>query len=124
MPLNPEHRRYYGRKWRQLRLALIEQAGGQICARCGIELAQGIHGAHQDHDPRNDKSVKLMCPSCHAAYDAPHRIAIMRRRKAAADGQFWLTPEFEWAPFVSWEIPAYVFDLMRQFPLFHDPAVH
>lgn len=123
MPLNPAHRRYYGREWRALKLELIKQAGGHICSRCGIELSQGINGAHQDHDPRNPASVALMCPACHARNDARHRIAIMRRRKADATGQLWLSVEFEWAPFASWEIPPAIYDLMRQLPLFHDPRV-
>ena len=66
MPLNPEDRHLYGAKWREFRLELIEKAGGEICSVCKIELAQGINGAHRDHDPRNPKSVVLMCPSCHA----------------------------------------------------------
>lgn len=118
MPLRAEHRQFYGPAWRRYRLQLIEEAGGDICSVCGIELAEGINGAHTDHDPKNNASVKLMCPSCHATHDAPHRIAIMRRRKAASTGQQWLLPELEWAPFASWEIPGWVFDRMRQMRLF------
>lgn len=118
MAIRPEHRQYYGRAWRRFRLELITAAGGDICSVCRIELAQGINGAHTDHDPRNSASVVLMCPSCHAAHDAPHRIAIMRRRRAAARGQLWLLPELEWSPFCSWEIPAWVYDRIRQMPLF------
>lgn len=119
MPIRAEHRQYYRAEWRAFRLELIERAGGEICSCCGIELAQGINGAHQDHDPRNKASVVLMCPSCHARHDAPHRIAITRRRRADQTGQLWLLPELQWAPFASWEIPARVYDLMRQIPLFH-----
>lgn len=118
MPIREEHRKYYGREWRRFRLELIEKAGGDICSVCGIELAEGINGAHQDHDPRNRASVALMCPGCHARHDAPHRVAIMRRRKATATGQQWLLPELEWAPFASWEIPGWIFDRMRQLRLF------
>lgn len=123
MPLRPEHRKYYRAQWRRYRLELIAQAGGEICSRCGIELAQGINGAHLDHDPQNNSSARLMCPACHASHDAPHRIAISRRRKAREDGQLWLLPELEYAPFASWEIPARVYDLIRQLPLFHNPEV-
>lgn len=118
MPIRKEHRRFYGPQWRAYRLELIERAGGEICSQCGIELAQGINGAHQDHDPSNKSSVRLMCPSCHAAHDAPHRVAIQRRRKAASVGQAWLLPELEWAPFAAWEIPGWVFDRLAQLPLF------
>ena len=120
MPIRPEHRRYYRSEWRRWRLELIERAGGEICSRCGIELAKGINGAHTDHDPRNPASVSLMCPSCHAAHDAPHRIAIMRRRRAEASGQMWLLPELEWAPFASWEIPGWIYDRMIQIRLFEE----
>lgn len=118
MPLNPEYRHLYGREWRQFRLELIEAAGGDICSQCGIELAEGINGAHTDHDPRNKNSVVLMCPSCHAHHDAPHRIAIMRRRKAQTTGQLWLLPELEWAPFAWWEIPGWIYDRIIQMKLF------
>lgn len=120
MPIRKEHRKLYGRKWREFRLQLIEAAGGQICSNCGIELAQGINGAHEDHNPRNPESVRLKCPSCHARHDAPHRIAIMRRHKAQATGQLWLLPELEWAPFASWEIPGWVYDRLSQLRLFDD----
>jgi hypothetical protein len=123
VPIRAEHRKFYGPAFRRYRLELIEQAGGEICSTCGIELAQGINGAHRDHDPKNLESVALMCPGCHARHDAPHRVAIMRRRKSAQTGQTWLFPEIEWAPFASWEIPARVFDLIRQIPLFYDPEI-
>ncbi len=118
MPLRAEHRQFYGREWRAFRLELIEAAGGEICSKCGIELAEGINGAHQDHDPKNNKSVVLMCPSCHASHDAPHRIAIQRRRKAKVTGQAWLLPELEWAPFAAWEIPGWIYDRIVQMKLF------
>lgn len=118
MPLRREHRKFYGRKWRAYRLELIEAAGGEICSKCKIELAEGINGAHLDHDPKNKRSVVLMCPSCHASHDAPHRIAIQRRRKSSSTGQAWLLPELEWAPFAEWEIPGWIFDRMIQMRLF------
>jgi len=118
MPIRRAHRKYYRRAWQRFRLELIEQAGGEICSRCGIELAQGINGAHQDHDPRNKKSVVLMCPSCHARHDAKHRLAIMRRSRATETGQYWLLPELEWSPYAAWEIPGWVYDRMIQLRLF------
>jgi len=30
----------------------------------------------------------------------------------------WLLPELAWAPFASWEIPAWVYDRICQLPLF------
>ncbi len=114
MPIRKELRRFYGAHWRAFRLKLIEQAGGEICSRCGIELAQGINAAHLDHNPANPHSVVLMCPSCHATNDAPHRLAIQRRMRAAKAGQQWLLPELEWSPMAEVEIPGWVLDLLRQ----------
>ena len=118
MPIRPEHRKYYRKDWRKFRLELIERAGGEICSLCGVELVQGINGAHQDHDPRNQQSAVLMCPGCHARHDARHILAIRRRNRAKVDGQLWLAPEFEWAPFTAWEIPGWVYDRMNQLKIF------
>lgn len=120
MPIRKQHRRFYGAEWRAFRLRLIEQAGGEICSVCGIELAEGINGSHEDHDPTNTnpENVKLKCPGCHAKHDAPHRIAIQRRRKAESEGQAWLLPELEWAPYADFEIPGWVADRLKQLKLF------
>jgi hypothetical protein len=120
MPIRKEHREYYRKAHRQFRLQLIEEAGGEICSRCRIELGGGINLAHLDHDPRSTKNRVLLCPSCHAANDARHCLAIQRRRKAASTGQLWLTPEMEWAPFAKWEIPGWVADRLHQLGLFSD----
>jgi hypothetical protein len=99
MPIRVEHRAYYRSAWRRFRRSLIEAAGGEICSHCRIELAQGINGAHLDHNPRNPASVALLCPACHARHDAPHRCAVIRRRRAAQFGQLWLWAEVEFAVF-------------------------
>jgi RNase P subunit RPR2 len=99
MPIRVEHRAYYGSAWRLFRRSLIEAAGGEICTVCRIELAQGINGAHRDHNPQNPASVVLMCPGCHARHDALHRRAVIRRRRAARYGQLWLWAEVEFAVF-------------------------
>ena len=117
MPIRPEHRKYYGHAWRKFRLELIEQAGGEICSVC-LHQIKGVNGAHTGHDPRDSSSVVLMCPRDHARHDARHRMAIMRRRRATATGQLWLLPELEWAPFAVWEIPGWIYDRIRQIPLF------
>lgn len=119
MPIRKELRRLYGADHRRYRLKLIEDAGGEICSKCKIEMAAGINAIHPQHDP-SKPAEKLMCPSCHAAHDAPHRIAIQRRRKAAEVGQAWLLPELEWAPFADFEIPGWIADRLKQLPLFRD----
>jgi hypothetical protein len=105
MPIRVEHRAYYGHAWRQFRRSLIEAAGGEICSLCGIELAQGINGAHLDHNPRNSASVALLCPACHARHDAGHALAVRRRNRAAQVGQLWLWAEVEFAATPWWAIP-------------------
>jgi hypothetical protein len=117
VPIRAELRRHYGPAWKRFRLALIAEHG-TICETCKRDAGRRINGAHSDHDPQNAAGVKLWCPSCHARHDAPHRLAIMRRRRAAAAGQLWLLPEIEWAPFASWEIPGPVYDILHQLPLF------
>lgn len=117
MPIRAEHRQYYRAEFRRYRLQLIEEAGGEICAECGVELAEGINATHSTHDPRQPPD-RLRCPSCHARHDSRHCFAIHRRRKAKATGQLWLMPELEWAPFADWEIPGWIYDRLIQLRLF------
>jgi hypothetical protein len=100
-----EYKQFYGHAWRRFRRSLIEAAGGEICSLCGIELAQGINGAHRDHNPRNAASVALMCPACHARHDAGHALAVRRRNRARRYGQLWLWAEVEHAATPPWGIP-------------------
>jgi hypothetical protein len=117
MPIRPEHRKFYGPEFRALRAALIA-ASGDRCSRCGIELAEGLNGAHLKHDPRNLADLAILCPACHASHDAPHRIAMQRRTRAKRHGQLWLLDEIEWSPYAAWEIPGPVFDRIAQSKLF------
>jgi hypothetical protein len=74
--------------------------------KCGAETLAYLNLAHTAHDPRRTDAVALWCPRCHAANDAPHRIAVMRRTEARRHGQLWLLPEIEYDPFPLWQIPA------------------
>jgi 5-methylcytosine-specific restriction endonuclease McrA len=103
MPIRRELRRFYGAEWRAYRATLIALAGGK-CLECGRPHAM-LNGAHMTHDPRDMALVMVLCPSCHAKHDAPHRVAMMRRNRAKRVGQLWLLPEIEWAPYASWMIP-------------------
>lgn len=103
MPIRPELRQFYGAAHRADRAALIAEHG-PICMRCGAETLEYLNLAHVTHDPRST-SRALWCASCHAANDAPHRIAVMRRRRAERHGQLWLMPEIEFDPYPVWLIP-------------------
>jgi hypothetical protein len=107
MPIRPELRPYYGAQHRAYRRQLIELLGAR-CMSCGREGARYLNLAHTQHDPRSPELVALWCPACHARHDAPHAYAMTRRSRARRVGQLWLLPEIEWAPFVSWMIPARV----------------
>jgi len=72
----------------------IRERDGQRCRWCGagealFDLNTGrtvvLTAMHLDGDPANCENwnVVTACRSCHAAYDAPHRIA------ASADARRW-----------------------------------
>jgi hypothetical protein len=117
MPIRPELRKYYGPDWQRYRAQLIGQARDR-CQACGIELAAGLNAAHLNHDPRDRSRVKILCPSCHARHDAPHRFAMMRRSRARKHGQLWLLPDIEWSPYPAWEIPGPIHDRIMQTSFF------
>lgn len=120
MPIRPELRKYYGPAWREYRLQLIalnglDADGATFCQRCAARIyGRDVQAAHVTHDPRNNALVSIWCASCHAAHDAPHRLAMMRRSRARRSGQMWLLPEIEWAPFPSWEVPRRVLDAAQE----------
>ena len=103
MPIRPELRKYYGAAWRAYRLILLDIARHR-CVKCRAPHPR-LNGAHVTHDPRDNELVQILCPSCHARHDAPHRLAVMRRSAARRTGQLWLTPELEYAPYPAWMIP-------------------
>jgi hypothetical protein len=102
--IRAEYKTFYGRDWRRLRARLIELRGA-ACSKCKRPGARYLNLAHTAHDPRTS-SVKLLCAACHARHDAPHRVAIARRRRARAAGQLWLWAEIEHASTPAWRIPA------------------
>lgn len=103
MPIRAEIRHLYGPAHRRLRAELIALLGPN-CQKCKSAHSR-INLAHLTHDPTNMKLVTLLCPSCHAKYDARQRHAMTRRTFARRSGQLWLTEGIEWAPFAAWEIP-------------------
>jgi hypothetical protein len=115
MPLRREIRRFYGAAHRRLRSELIAQLG-PACQKCKREHPR-INLAHLTHDPTNMHIVTLLCPSCHAKYDAKQRHAMTRRTFARRRGQLWLTPALEYSAYTMWEIPEPVRDVATQLPL-------
>ena len=104
MPIRAEWRKtFYGPAWRRYRDALIAVRGA-VCRDCGRAIARYVNVSHETHDPRTS-STRIRCAACHARADAPHRIAVIRRRRAEASGQLWLLPEIEFASVPAWEIP-------------------
>jgi hypothetical protein len=107
MPIRAEYRGFYGPEWRAYRELLIALRGNR-CKICLANVARYINLAHDTHDPATS-SVSLLCPACHARFDAPHRLAVWRRNRAARHGQLWLLPELEFAATPAWAIPRAVF---------------
>ena len=97
MPIRPEYRKYYGARWRILRRDLIEMAG-HACERCGRKHRL-LNLAHLSHDPADQRTLAVLCPSCHSKNDTPQRIAMTRRTWAQRRGQYWLSEEIRLAPF-------------------------
>ena len=106
--IRPSYRQFYGREWRAYREALI-RARGARCRDCGRAIEKYVNVTHETHDPRTS-SIRIRCAACHSRADAPHRLAVLRRRRARESGQLWLMPELEHAATPAWEIPA---DAMR-----------
>jgi len=105
MPIRPEYRKYYAGEWRDRRLRMIE-ASGNRCAICQqVFPPSRLSGAHMRHNPRDPSQVKILCFADHARHDAAHRLAVVRRRRAARFGQLWLLPELQWAATPAWAIP-------------------
>ena len=97
MPIRVEDRKYYNASWRKLRLAALK-AAGNVCQRCG-RAHRLLNLAHLSHDPADQHSLMVLCPSCHAKNDTPQRIAMTRRTRAKRRGQLWLSEEVKMAPF-------------------------
>jgi hypothetical protein len=76
-----------------------------------------INLAHLTHDVTDVESVTVLCPTCHAKYDAGQRYAMTRRTLARRRGQLWFNAALEYALFASWEIPESVHDAAIQLPL-------
>ncbi len=97
MPIRPEERKFYDARWRKLRLAALA-AAGNMCQRCG-QAHRLLNLAHLSHDAADQRSLLVLCPSCHSKNDTPQRIAMTRRTRAKKRGQLWLSEDIHFAPF-------------------------
>jgi Recombination endonuclease VII len=106
MPISKDLKRFYGAEWRAYRAALIAVHGSR-CSRCHRLVRKYLNLAHIDHDQRGGR-VALLCMACHNRHDARYRLATWRRNRSRREGQLWLLPELEYAPFPAWRVPAAV----------------
>jgi hypothetical protein len=104
--IRAEYRKFYGRAWRRFRARLLEVRGA-VCRDCGRAITRYVNLSHESHDPVGS-SIRIRCAACHARADAPHRLAVVRRRRAAHAGQLWLWIEVEYAATPAWALPAAV----------------
>ena len=87
--IRPAYKSFYGRAWRRYRARLLEVRGAW-CRDCGRAVSSYINLSHETHDPLTS-SIRIRCAGCHARADAGHRAAVVRRRRAEACGQLWLS---------------------------------
>lgn len=91
MAIRAEWRKvFYGREWQRYRVRLIE-VRGSWCRDCRQPIAKYANLSHDTHDPATS-GVTIRCAGCHAHRDAPHALAVRRRRAAERSGQLWLWP--------------------------------
>jgi hypothetical protein len=115
MPIRAEIRHLYGAAHRRLRAELIALLG-DACQKVQAS-ALAAQSRALDARPHEYEAGTILCPSCHAKYDARQRHAMTRRTIAKRRGQLWLTDAIEWAPFPS-------LGDSRASPRFRDPAVN
>jgi hypothetical protein len=100
MPIRPEFRKFYGKKWREEIRPKIQARAGDRCEQCGAE--NGTFGklrngrfyrsliqcgcAHLDHNVENnaDSNLAWLCRFCHLTHDAGQHRETRSIRKDAA----------------------------------------
>lgn len=109
MPVRPENKARYPPDWPEVSRARKEHAGwrcectgwcgspaaGHLAddGRCSNRHGEPAYltgaavvltGAHLDHQPENNDSVRALCQRCHLAYDREHHAQTRRATRAAA----------------------------------------
>lgn len=94
MPIKPENRNRYPKKWKQIRADILIRADNK-CEFCGVEnYSIRENGskvvltiAHLDHTPENCdyNNLRALCQKFHNSYDAQHRAKTRKRLKENAD---------------------------------------
>lgn len=99
MPIRPENRKRYPKDWASIAEARKAAAGWRCEGSPAYPDCRAFHGvkhpvtgspvvltvAHLDHRPENcaPANLRAWCQRCHNTYDAPHRAAGRRARRAA-----------------------------------------
>lgn len=100
MPIRPENRARYPKDWPQISAARRLLAGNCCEGSPAFPACRAENGrphpetgarviltvAHLDHQPENvaPENLRAWCQRCHNTYDAPHRAAGIRSRRASA----------------------------------------
>ena len=104
MPIRPNLRHHYGRRWRTVTRPAILARAYYECERCAIPdrpmgLKSTLEGAHVNGDSSNDSptNTAALCHRCHRRHDYAACIRqareTRRRRKDAARGLLALLAE-------------------------------
>lgn len=106
-PILPENRARYPKDWKEIRKRILERARhccegvpGHPCGVANYAVVERwtnqrgdrkkvkiiLTIAHLDHTPENSnpENLRALCQRCHNRYDAKHRAANRKRRRALA----------------------------------------
>ena len=88
MPIAPENRKFYGRRWREVTRPKILARSGGICEGCG-RCPRHIEVAHLDHTPAHDDdgNLRAWCSTCHRRHDYPRWLMNSRETRCARKDQ-------------------------------------
>lgn len=98
MPIRPENLKRYPIDWKSIRRRILKRAKNKCegspaypNCRAGNLTPHPVTGscvvltiAHLDHTPENcdPANLRAWCQRCHNTFDAPHRVAGIKARKA------------------------------------------
>lgn len=99
MPIRPENRALYPKNWKSQVVPSIRDRSGGVCEGSpAFPDCRAVNGeqhpisgakvvltvAHLNHDPRDcsPENLRHWCQKCHNTYDAHHRAAGIKQRRA------------------------------------------